>query len=452
MRLGPFEILFRSKAREQKQQDFWTHEEVALSGRLPRTNYPYGRDIRHGLDSNVIMAPVAWIMRTFTEAQAIVEARRNDRWQEAEGSIGAERVEMLLRQPNAFYDGDAMFKALTISYCLDGNGYLIKRRNSIGEVLELWYAPHWMMEPQSRPDGSEFISHYKFQPGGGQPIDYLPRDIVHFRFGLDPRNPRKGYSPLRPLLREVFTDEEASNFSAAVLRNQGFPGVVLSPKEGHSQNREQAKDQKKRFMDHFTRDRRGEPFVATRPTEISTFGFNPQQIELTGLRDITEERVCAMLGLPASVVGFGAGLQQVKVGATMRENVRLARVNVINPMGNTFGKTLTWQLLSDFVAQIRRFRVRFDMSDVSVFQEDETEREDRILARVEGGVMQVADAQEELGLEIDESQRVYLRESSKVAVKAGQDPTRVPNVPANANGNGNGTDDVGGRLTLADTE
>lgn len=436
MKLGPFEILFRRKRRRHEQKagaDFWTRDDVAFAGTLPRSSYPYGNDIRQGLDSNVIMSPVSWIMRTFTEAEAVVQSKRNDRWQTLEGHP----LEMLLSHPNQFYDGDAVFKALVISYCLDGNGYLIKRRNSIGEVLELWYAPHWMIEPRWPDDGSTFISHYEYRPWNGQMVPLLPRDVVHLRFGLDPRNTRKGFSPLRSLLREVFTDEEASNFAAAVLRNQGFPGVVISPKEGMSQTREEAKALKDRFTQHFTGDRRGEPFVATRPTDISTFGFNAQEINLTGLRDVTEERVCAMLGLPAAVVGFGAGLQQVKVGATMRELVRLARVNVINPMARSFGKALTSQLLTDFVSQVRRFRVRFDMSEVSVFQEDETEREERIIARVDGGVMQVADAQEELGLEVDESQRIYLRDSNKVAVPANRDPMQAANRL-----NGNGTDEL----------
>lgn len=453
MKIGPFEIILR-KRREQKSQDFWTREDAAFSGTLPRSSFPYGRDIRHGLDSNVIMAPVAWIMRTFTEAEPVVDAKRSGRWQKVEGH----GCEVILNQPNPFYDGDALFKALVISYCLDGNAYLIKRRNSIGEVLELWYAPHWMIEPKWPDANSTFVSHYEYRPGDGRDQSLLPRDVVHLRFGLDPRNTRKGFSPLRPLLREIFTDEEASNFAAAVLRNQGFPGVVISPKEGMSQTREEAAALKARFQSHFTGDRRGEPFVATRPTDINTFGFNSQQIQLSGLRDISEERVCAMLGLPAAVVGFGAGMQSVKVGATMRELVRLARVNVINPMARSFSRALTSQLLVDFVTSLRRFRVRFDMSEVSVFQEDEQEREQRIIARVDGGVMLVADAQEELGLVVDESQRVYLRDSNKVAVPANKDPTTLPVAEnrLNGNGNGNGADDeeevLGGRLAGVDAE
>ena len=440
MKIGPFEISFRRAAPEgTKSSDFYTRDDVDFGGSLPRTAYNYGRDLRRGLDSNVIMAPVAWIMRTFTEALPVVEEKKDDRWRTVDGHP----LTALLSRPNLFYDDDALFKALVISYCLDGNGYVIKKRNVIGEVMAIWYAPHWLIEPKWPDDGSAFISHYEYKPGNGATIPLLPRDVIHLRFGLDPRNPRLGFSPLRPLLREVFTDEEASNFAASVLRNQGFPGVVISPKEGSSMKREQAESLKAKFIQNFTGDKRGEPFVATLPTDIKTFGFDSNQINLAGLRDITEERVCALFGLPAAVVGFGAGLQQTKVGATMRELVRLARVNVINPMARTVAKTLTRQLLVDFEPPTRTSRVRFDMSEVSVFQEDETEREQRILARVDGGLMQVADAQEQLGLDIDETQKVYLRDSNKIAVASNKNPTLAQEVGPS---NGNGGDDSGGRL------
>lgn len=393
--------------------DFWTANDIAYGNRgyLPRTAYPYGIDIHRGLDSNVIMAPVSWVMRSFAEAVPIVESRKDGRWKKSEDHA----VEILLDKPNGWYDGDSMTKALVISYLLDGNAYLFKVRDQIGQVVELWYVPHWMIEPVWPKDGNEFISHYLYRPQTNQtPQVILPRDVIHFRFGLDPRNPRLGFSPLRPLLREIFTDEEASNFSAAVLKNQGFPGVIISPKEGQTQTRQEAKNLKDRYTQHFTGDRRGEPFVPSRAVDVSTFGFNPQQLNLSALRDITEERVCAMLGLPAAVAGFGAGMQQVKVGATMRELVRLARVNVINPMARSYGKVYTCQLLPDFVSQTRRFRVRYDMSDVSVFQEDEDAKEARILARVEAGVMTVSDAQDALGMEVDETQDVYLRNGQPV--------------------------------------
>jgi len=429
---------WKRKVVETKSDDFWTAQNTGRDGFLPRTGYPYQNDVQHGLDSNVVMAPVGWVMRTFTEADPIVESKTKGRWKRVEDHA----VETLLDQPNEWYDGDAMHKALIISYLLDGNAYLLKVRNNIGQVLGLWYVPHWMIRPVWPRDGSVFISHYHYSPiVGGVPQIVMPRDVIHIRFGLDPRNPRLGFSPLKPLLREVFTDDEASNFSASILRNQGFPGVIISPKEGQTQTRDQATKLKEDYTRHFSGDNRGDPFVPNRAVDVATFGFNPQQINLSALRDITEERVCAMLGLPAAVAGFGAGMQQVKVGATMRELVRLARVNVINPMAKSFAKCFTQKLLVDFVSQTRRFRVRYDMSDVSVFQEDEDARQARILARFAGGIMTIADGQDELDMEVDSSQDFYIRGSS--IVKKGEEPTSKPTpAPQGNNRLNGGTEDV----------
>jgi hypothetical protein len=54
-------------------------------------------------------------------------------------------------------------------------------------------------------------------------------------------------------------------------------------------------------------------------TTAMQLGFAPRDLDLSALRNVAEERVCAALGVPAAVVGFGTGLEQTKLGATMRE-------------------------------------------------------------------------------------------------------------------------------------
>jgi phage portal protein BeeE len=235
--------------------------------------------------------------------------------------------------------------------------------------------------------------------------------------GLDPRNTRKGFSSLRPLLREIFTDDEAANFSASILRNMGVPGGLIAPKDASSLPTPDDVQRMKDYMKTgFTGDKRGEWLVLGNPTTTEQFGFDPNQLMLTNLRDVVEERVCAALGIPAAVVGFGAGLQQTKVGATMKELRRLAWVSCIIPHQNSIARQVTRQLMPDFQAQTRRFRVQFDASGVSAFVEEETERARRIALLVEKGVLRVDRGQEMLGLEVDPTQEVYLRPSSAVPV------------------------------------
>lgn len=367
-----------------------------------------------GLTSNVVMAPVMWIMRTFTEAVARVERRIDPRLWEW---VTDHAAEVLMDRPNAWYDGDALWKATCVSWVLDGNAYWWKIRNVFGQVVQLWYLPHWLVTPFYQPGGRTFIDYYQFVTGFGAPEQIAPNDIVHFRFGLDPENTRKGLSPLKSLLRDVLTDDRASQFSEVILRNMGVPGLVVSPKGDTLKPSDDAvKEMRNFFKTAFSGEQRGDPLVTKIPTEVTQFGFDPNKLMLGSLRDISEERVCAVIGIPAAVVGFGSGLQSTKVGATMRELRRLAWVQCLTPMQTSMGKQATAQLLSEFVGQPRRFRIRFDASDVSMFPEDEAAKEDRILKRVTAGVMRVDRAQAALGMEVDDTQKVYLRPTATVAV------------------------------------
>lgn len=415
---------------EVKAHDDFIPADAAFSWpqRILRSDYPFRRDIGDGLDSNVIMAPVNWITKNFTEAEPIVQKLTGERWTDDRDH----NLSLLLDEPNDFYEGDLLWKSTLVSLLLDGNGYWRKVRNSQGQILQLWYLPHFLVEPRWPHDGSVFISHYEYRPFGiAQPINIPVRDIVHYRFGaLDPANPRKGLSPVKPLLREVFTDEEASNFSAQILRNMGVPGGIISPKDATLlPGDDEVERLKERMKTRFTGDQRGDWLVFGAPTDVKQFGFDPNALNLTALRDIAEERVCASLGVPAAVVGFGSGLQSTKVGATMREMRQLAWHACLIPMQNTIRRQATRQLIGDFQSQTRRFRVWFDRSHVSAFVEEETERARRAALLAEKGIVRVDRAQEMAGVEVDPTQDVYLRPTNTVAVKP--DGTVVGKAPEN---------------------
>jgi HK97 family phage portal protein len=412
----------------RKSFDFIRADGVIDNATVHRALSYYARQVGDGLDSNVIAAPVMWLMRAFTEAEAVVQRSTNGVWKRAEDHP----AEALIARPNGFYSGNALWKATIVSYVLDGNAYWRKVRNAFGDVLELWYVPHWLMRPKWPQDGSQFISHYEYAHGYGQPTKLAPRDVVHFRFGLDPRDNRIGMSPLRSLLREVFTDDEAAEFSASIVQNHGIPGLVVSPKSDASKpSAKQVEELRAEIDDKVKGNKRGSTLVMSLPTEVSQFGFDPNKLMLPNLRDIVEERVCAVLGIPAAVVGFGSGLQSTKVGATMRELRRLAWVQCVTPMQTDLAEVATTQLLSDFVGQPRRFRIQFDRSTVSSFQEERNQEAERASRLLTSGIAMVNEAREMVGLEPDPTQDgVYLRPSNTLPAGPGvPDPEPVGGDP-----------------------
>lgn len=383
-------------------------QSLFFGGLLKRTRFDYAREVGDMLDASVVMAPIMWLQRALPEANLALRERLQGGKLEP---VDEHPMLELIRTPNPYYGDIALWAATILSYCTDGNAYWVKVRNIAGQVVELWYVPHWMIEPKASIDGSEFLSHYEYTPGTGFGKGYLPvEDVVHFRHGLNPRDLRRGLSPMQGVIREIFADIESSNFVASLLRNMGVPGVVISPKGGAMPTPEDVEATKTWFQQTFSGDGRGGTLVMGAPTEVSQYGFNPQQMELNGARDVAEERVCAALGIPAAVVGFGAGLQQTKVGATMEEMRKLAWHNGVLPLGRALVDELQRSLLPDFAARDRRrLELFWDTDEVLALQEDENRTTERKLKELQAGAITLYDYLNETGREAEESHKYYLR-------------------------------------------
>jgi len=384
-----------------------------LSLDIPRTDFDYSKEVGTGLGSSVIMSPVQWIMRTFPESPVRMEKVDGDDIEK----ISEHPFLNMINNPNPFYTYETMMMATLMSWNIAGNAYWIKVRSKMGEVVELWYVPHWMMTPKgSDADPSIFIDHYIYNPNG-VPYRIEIEDVVHFRFGLNPENIRMGISPLDSVIREVFTDDEAGNYSASILRNMGVPCVIISPSSNDVDiSQEQAKVIKEKFTQSFAGDNRGQALVMTGSTKVDTFGFDPKQLSLSDIRNISEERVCACLGIPAAVVGFGSGLEATKVGATMTAMIKLAWTGNIIPSQRIIAQVITKQLLIDFDDN-DDLDVVFDNSRIVALQEDKSEKIRRLTDGVKSGWVRISEVRQAEGLPIDESDEIYLRPLNLVEIE-----------------------------------
>lgn len=381
---------------------------------LPRTKFDYAREVGDGTSSSVVTPALFWIARTFPEARPQVRRVLPDGQKEP---VLAHPMVRLLKRPNRYFSGIVMWMATIVSYYVTGNAYWIKIRATDRSVVELWWVPSWMMSPKWPADGSVFISHYEYRPGGSAKVEIPVSDVVHFRFGLDPANTRLGLSPLASVLREVFTDEEAANFTASILRNMGVPGLVIAPDGDAEVGPAAAAEVKATFKALVTGDNRGDPVVMSSATKIQQFGFSPSQMNVRDLRRIPEERVSAVLGVPAVVAGLGAGLDR-STFTNMGEAREMAYESNIIPAQRVIGDELEHQLLPDFEAKPEGFDVIFDLSDVRVLQEDRMKLTQRTVAAVMGGVMQLGEGRRDMNLPVDATMDVYLRPVNLVEVPA----------------------------------
>lgn len=372
---------------------------------LPNTKIDFAEHVGDGQGSNVFMSPILWIWRASIEARLGVLTETDE-----DATLDFKHdLAKLLQNPNPFLSGPAMMLAIIISWFTDGNVYLLKARDGSGIVRQLWYVPHWMMDPMCNDsDQHDFISWYKYTPGGAVQLELKPSEVVHLKCGCDPRNVRKGFAHMKMLLREIFNDDESANFVASLLLNSGVPGLIISPKESTGASVEDLKATRDYIQIQFGRSRRGTPMAIGAPTEIKEFGYDPQKMNLDIVRNVSEERICAGIGLPAAVVGFGSGMEQTAVGATLMELHRIAWIGCIIPNQDLIAEEITRNLREDFKLK-EEDRVAFDRDNVRALQEDRNKEAERLGILVEKAIMLRSEARKRLRLKLaeDGSDEVY---------------------------------------------
>lgn len=364
----------------------------------------YGTTVDYAVEAGelsqnaIIMACIQSIMRAFPEAPMKVMK------QTGSGSevVPNHKLTRLLKKPNPFFSGRLLWQATVYSLNLDGNAYWLKVRGGGGQVVELWYEPHFTIRCRWGSSGEEFISHYEVARGGKW-YRVEVEDVVHFRFGIDPLNIRKGISPLASALREVFTDNQAARFSAGMLKNFGIPGLVISPKGDTLIS--DPEHIKHLFMAKFTGDHVGEPLVMPEGIEVSMLSFSPEQMNLVGLRRIPEERIPALLSWPAVVAGLGAGLDHSTYNNMDEARQQAYEQNII-PTQMVLSDDLGTQLLPDF-GDPETETVVFDLSQVRVLQDDQAKLYERLSKGYDSGWIKRSEARQATGWEVMPEDDVY---------------------------------------------
>lgn len=363
--------------------------------RLPGSEFDYRAEAGILWQNSVVFACMSFTATAFNEAELVVQRREAGKWI----TIPDHPLVSLIAQPNPFYNGDQLWAATILSVEASGNGYWRKIRNRLGAVVELWYIPHWMMWPVWDKEGKFFIKHYNYFCNGQVEVVAV-EDIVHFRSKfLDPSNPRMGISPLDAVLREVCTDNEASTFMAALLRNGGFPGIVVSPKNDiEPLEKSQRESIKAGFDETYTGDGRGGTLVQSIPIEIEYPTYSPDKLVLEKVRGLSEERICAVLEVPPVVVQMGTGLRHMSAKASHRDSKRQAYDSKIIPFQKNLVLQATHQLLPDFETSTL-VRISWDWSQVLVLQDDLNERAKRLALACGGPWLTVNEVREQEGLQ-----------------------------------------------------
>jgi HK97 family phage portal protein len=374
--------------------------------------------------SSLVMSAVRWLGNTLPEAAVMVKEPG-----EAEGASEAvpdHALVNLLRKPNDYYAGDNLWTAFAFSWIVDGNVYYRKIRDGFGQVVELWYEPHWSIRPRwmndrkgsyisgENDDPNAFINYYEVDREGGK-YRVEVEDILHFRDGNDPYNPRVGWSYVGSILREIYGDNEISNYAARLMGGSAVPPFFVTIDPLVSFTDEAAQGLAASLERKTTGDQKGKPIVVYggKPEKLA---FSPDELDLKMLHRFSEERFCAVTGIPAVVLGLGAGLDHSIYNNVKQADERAYEAYLI-PLFRRIAGQLNVQLLPDFEKEGSKRYATHDLSTVRALQEDEDAKAKRIIMQLSGGVMTLNEARSKSNLELVPNGDVFMVRTGVSAVQ-----------------------------------
>jgi len=308
-------------------------------------------------------------------------------------------MQQLLMDPNPVHTPPEIWFWTSWAKHVDGNAYLRKIRAgdpNRGNVVQLWPISPRLIRPITFKGSSNFIDAYRYSYAPGKFDDIDPRNIIHFRIGIDDQDHRLGLAPIKRLLREIASDQSATQYTDALLRNFGIPGLVVTVPQNSSLNEQQADDIKQRIEQRFGYENRGNVGVLTAGATIEQFGFSPDQLNMKELHEVPETLICAVMGVPPVIAGLSSGLGQSQNYASMkviREN--FTELTIV-PLWRMDAAKLNKELKPDFTSD-PEVRIGYDLSMVRALQEDRNQLFTRLDNAVKTGWLLPNEARGEVG-------------------------------------------------------
>ena len=311
--------------------------------------------------------------------------------QEGEEYVENHPAAVLLENPNPNMTANLMNNYIVTSVAVYGDAFILKLRNDAGAVVQLIPLLPEMVEVKGNDE--KLITKYQYKQKGNT-LDILPEDMIHLRERIDPRNHRRGLAPLRSVMVEILGDAAASQMGAALVKNTGVPSVVISPKNDLSMTSDEAENIAEVFGRRFGGENRGRPLVISGgEVDIQTLSFTPKDLELGKLRYINEERISAVLGVPAILAGLGAGLERATY-SNAKELREFFTEQKLIPMWNHFANEFTKQLLLEDFETNPAYCFKYDLSNVRALSQDEDATMARIVQGYNAGFITVNEARQ----------------------------------------------------------
>jgi phage portal protein BeeE len=370
-----------------------------------RDRFDYAREAGDVRLNAVVSIACRWLKAQMPQAQFCVGIRDEDGIYQPDSTHA---LLALLARPNPFFSMRATWGGTVESFAVDGYTYWLKARDDSDAVREIYWVPNHQMTPE--PGTSRPILGYWYDGGNGREWRE-PRDVVHFRNGIDPYLPYQGLSEFKAQLRNVVGLNAAERYTASVLR-RAHSGKVLVPKEVVGQVVAGTPEEAEMIAlaGKLERDTSGEEaggFTYTSlPVDLIDSGMGPEEMALDRIVDRPEALVAAALGLNTMVLGLPSSAS-TRTYSNWGESRRQAWEDGVVPLQDSLADEIEVQLLyatDEDGEQVAEFGdppglyCWWDRKDVGAMREDASERATRASTIFQAGLCSRDEARSMLDL------------------------------------------------------
>ena len=328
----------------------------------------YTEALERAEENAVIVAIVDWIARKILSMPWVLEEKTDDGWEPVDDSP----IVDLLQMPTPYHDSTAAMLPGIRDLLIHGTTYWLIAESRGGGPSELWWRPSSMVGPLR--DRMGMLAGYRYRVDELN-YDYEPQQVVSVQLGQMPDNPFLGVSPLTSLAPEVWLAFEAMRREGILIDLVGDLGLIISPSSEDMAREDMSEDDIRQTRDYIQERtagrQRGRAMYFDEPMNVNRSIVNPADWHPKAVLDFVEEHISAAYHLPASVAGFGPGMEQTQVGATMVEQLRQAWDDAILPNAAILESQMGRQLLPLFGLDPMRFRLAHDTSTINVLRDDD---------------------------------------------------------------------------------
>lgn len=357
----------------------------------------YEREVGDLRSSALLMAAYTWVSKGLSSARlTVVQVDGDNKETEIQNHPLVEKFD----QPNEFYGGEELWSGVALSWLGSATAYLLKVRNRASGISELWYEPWWSIRPVWPADGSAFISGYEINRNGRWiPIDV--DDVFVLRNGIDP-DTRMGQSATASLIREHYTDQQAAQFAALLMKQGLVPPMIISlGNDKVSVGPEQAREFHQDLLRNTSGASSGRPVVLPVPATVQTLSYDYGKVGLRDVRAIPEERFCAAMGISPYSLHFGTS-RQASTFSNVENYLKQDYRAYIVPLHNYIAKRIAREILPEF-GDTANIRVKWNYDEVPLMQADQTVEWRRVAEAYKARILDQSEAREALGYKSDDS-------------------------------------------------